>query len=59
MVYCDLALGWLRKELYWAKVAGVNWHDRRVSYEFLRKVTAGSYEFCVGPEAIWSSREAR
>jgi hypothetical protein len=48
----------LRKELYWAKVAGVNWHDRRVSYEFLRKATAGSYEFCVGPEAIRSSREA-
>jgi hypothetical protein len=36
----------MRKELYWAKVAGVDWHDRRVSYEFLRKVTAESYKFC-------------
>jgi hypothetical protein len=31
-----LALSWLRKEFYWAKVEGVNWHDRsklRVSAE--------------------------
>jgi len=37
----------------------MSYHGRRVSYEFLRKATAGSYEFCVGPEAIQNSREAR
>ena len=57
--YRDFALGWLRKELYWAIVAGVNWHDRYVSYEFLRKAIAGLYEFYIRPEAIRSSREAR
>jgi hypothetical protein len=54
-----LSISFSTSSLYWAKVAGVNWHDRHVSYEFLRKATAGSYEFCIGPEAIRSSREAR
>jgi hypothetical protein len=54
--YRDLALSWLRKELYRAKVEGLR---PLVSYEFLRKAIIELYEFCAGPEAIQSNREAR
>jgi hypothetical protein len=50
--YRGLASDQLRKGLYWAKVAGVIPARPSVSYEFLRKITAVSYECCVESEAI-------
>jgi hypothetical protein len=58
VAYGGLALSWLRKELYRAKVKGVYWHDRselRVSAEGYNRIIRVLYS-CLKPSGVVARR---